>query len=130
MPKKSEVETTAKLDGTTIPPVEKEDAGEVMQSQEPSAASRQDTPDDDFPDKDISGVASPKNKRTREQAEAGAEAVEAPAADSIEESAATTKPEDERTSKRPRDTFGFKGVADITESKVKVGIAHDDSFLS
>jgi Ran-binding protein 3 len=115
-----DVESTAKLSKPEIAPIGEKDSDETMQAQQPATSQGQDVLEDELPEKDVAGVASPKNKRTREQAEAGAEAIAAPAAESIKESAAAAKVEDERTTKRPRDTIGSPAVIETTESKVKV----------
>ncbi|KAF2684322.1 hypothetical protein K458DRAFT_431296 [Lentithecium fluviatile CBS 122367] len=119
-PKESDIETTTNSVKPTIPSIGEKDGDEATQPQEPSAIDRQDTPEGELPDKAVGGVASPKNKRTREQAEAGAEAIAAPAPDSKEESAAAAKLEDERTTKRPRDAAGSEAATEVTETKTKI----------
>jgi len=119
-PKESDVEGTASLTKSTIAPINETHGDETIHAQELAAAQRPDVQQDELPDKHVSGVASPKNKRTRDQAEAGTEAVAAPAAVSTKESAAAAKVEDERTTKRPRDAVGSGAVTETTENKVKV----------
>jgi Ran-binding protein 3 len=148
-PKEKQVETIAKPANTATPLVEQKhndepmhsqekgsnqamqaqekDSDKAIQPQEPSAAHRQDTSEDDLPDKYRSGVASPKNKRTREQAEAGAETPEAPVAGSEKETISAAKFGDERTTKRPRDTSASRSATNDTASKNKVSLVNSAS---
>lgn len=120
-PKDSGDESAATLAKSDVAPTSEQDGDGTKQAQELPTAQRQEIVDDELPDKHAAGVASPKNKRTREQAEAGAEAAAAPPAESA---TATAKVGDERTTKRPRDTIGSEAVTETTENNVKVIIVN------
>lgn len=122
-PKDPDAEIPAKPTNTSVPPIT-ENEDETMQSQEnprsqTSAADRQSTPEAVVSTKDVDSITSPKNKRTREQAEAAAEAGISLTADS-KDSKPALKAEDERTSKRPRDGLDAQPAEEGAKGEVKV----------
>lgn len=118
-PKETGVESAA-LVKPAIAPISEKDGVGSMQAQELATAQHQGTAEGGLADKHVSGVASPKNKRTRDQAEAGAETTVAPIVESAKESTPAPKTEDERTTKRARDAVDSVPVTENTENKVKV----------
>jgi Ran-binding protein 3 len=95
-----------------IAPSGEKDGDETMQAQ--------DNAEEGIADKHGAGVASPKNKRTREQAEDGTEIAAAPSVDPNEESSAATKVDDERTTKRLRDAVDIEAVNGTAKDKAAV----------
>jgi Ran-binding protein 3 len=107
-----DVESTAT---PAIAPSGEKNGDEIMRAQEDV--------EDEVADKCVTvatGVASPKNKRTREQAEDGTEIAAAPSAESKEESTATTKVDEERTTKRPRDAVDTETINGTAKDKTTV----------
>lgn len=117
--KESEIDSAAPLIKPAASLVSPKNGEDTTQSQDSDAVQGHGTPEGELSDKHADGVASPKNKRTRDQAEAGAEAVLSQLAESTKESAAASEAEDERTTKRPRDTAG-SDKTQTAESKSKV----------
>ncbi|KAF1960571.1 hypothetical protein CC80DRAFT_259646 [Byssothecium circinans] len=121
---------TAKPANAIIPPITEHDGDETMhttqEAEKTKMDNRQDTPETDGKK---SGVASPKNKRTREEAEASAEAEVGPSSEASKDFAASSKLEGERTTKRPRDGVN-PPVVEATESNNKIPLGSGFSNTS
>lgn len=125
-PKDLSVDLPAKPTANSVPAIREHDSDEAMHAVEPSAekeptaTGRQTTPDPVLSDKDADALTSPKNKRTLDQVEATTEEALGPTPGASKDSIATTKVNDERDTKRPRDGVALE-TATSGKNNTKVG---------